>query len=92
MDAQLHTTPLSEIEAVRALQKEPIAAANQAITPIFKQIHANLTDEFHKGRSRPVAFRKQQLSQLAWMVKDNLPKFESALAQDLGKPPFEVFL
>ena len=88
MSTALQYTPLDEIDSVScnpALKPSP--AAN-----LHSQIHANLTAEFLKGRSRSVAFRKQQLSQLAWMVKDNQKKFEIALAQDLGKPPFEVFL
>ncbi|THH11556.1 hypothetical protein EW145_g586 [Phellinidium pouzarii] len=55
-------------------------------------IHGSFQAEFRRGRSRDVAFRKKQLSQLAYMIKDNLTLFQDALKQDMGKPPFEVFL
>ncbi|KAI5120924.1 hypothetical protein M0805_002904 [Coniferiporia weirii] len=55
-------------------------------------IHADLKAEFRKGKSRDIAFRKQQLSQLAYLIKDNMDGFRDALKQDLGKPPFEAIL
>ncbi|KAH8113432.1 aldehyde dehydrogenase [Phellopilus nigrolimitatus] len=58
----------------------------------ISSIHDSLKAEFLKGKSRSIEFRKQQLSQFAYMMKDNLPLFKEALKQDLGKPEFEALL
>ncbi|KAL5488205.1 HFD1_2 [Sanghuangporus weigelae] len=56
----------------------------------IESVHASLRTEFLKWRTRDIAFRKQQLSQLVYMVKDNLDRFQEALKHDLGKPPLEA--
>lgn len=56
------------------------------------QIHASVHAAFAEGKTRPIAFRKAQLSQLSYMVEDNLSRFESALADDLGRPQLETHM
>lgn len=53
------------------------------------KIHADLKQSFRSGKTRPIAYRKEQLAQLAWMLKDNNERFAEALHIDLGRPPIE---
>ncbi|TFK73416.1 NAD-aldehyde dehydrogenase [Pluteus cervinus] len=55
------------------------------------QIHIDTRKAFQSGRTKNVAYRKHQLLQLAYLVKDNAKRFEEALMQDLGKPPLETY-
>jgi hypothetical protein len=55
----------------------------------LKQIHAELKAEFLTGKSRDVAYRKQQLLQLTYMLHDNIARFDAALTADLGRSTFE---
>ncbi|PCH44824.1 aldehyde dehydrogenase [Wolfiporia cocos MD-104 SS10] len=54
------------------------------------EIYARLTSTFRAGTTRPLAYRRAQLLQLARMLKENLGAFEDAFFQDLGKPRQEV--
>ena len=60
-------------------------------TPLedIPEIFSDLKTTFETGKTKPIAYRKQQLAQLAWMVKDNIPRFEAALKEDLGRPQLE---
>ena len=51
-----------------------------------------LKASFKAGKARPIEYRKEQLLQLAYMVKENIPAFEVALAKDLGRPLLEAHL
>ncbi|KAI0319244.1 NAD-aldehyde dehydrogenase [Amylostereum chailletii] len=53
-------------------------------------IREDLGKAFKSGKARPVAFRKDQLLSLAYLVKDNLPRLKDALAADLGRPHLET--
>ena len=53
---------------------------------------AGLRKTFATGRTRDVAWRKQQLQALEKMVVDNEPAIAVALEQDLGRKPFEAWL
>jgi aldehyde dehydrogenase (NAD+) len=53
---------------------------------------ARLRKTFASGRTRAVAWRKQQLETLERMLVDNEPAIADALAQDLGRKPFEAWL
>jgi aldehyde dehydrogenase (NAD+)/aldehyde dehydrogenase (NAD(P)+) len=59
---------------------------------VYFQIHAELQAGFNTGKTRSVAFRKYQLLQLAYLIKDNAKNFEDALAQDLGRHKLESSL
>ncbi|KXN84054.1 Aldehyde dehydrogenase, dimeric NADP-preferring [Leucoagaricus sp. SymC.cos] len=60
-------------------------------TPLeeIEKIHTNLRNGFRSGKLRNVEYRKYQLLQLAYLVKDNSERFKEALAADMGRPPFE---
>ena len=75
-------TPLDEIEQVR-----PCAYRRPVLTLL--KIHRELRAGFKSGKSRPIAYRKYQLSQLAYLIKDNMERFQEALAKDLGRPHLE---
>jgi aldehyde dehydrogenase (NAD+) len=53
---------------------------------------ARLRKTFATGRTRDVAWRKQQLLALEKMVTENEPAIAAALEQDLGRKPFEAWL
>ena len=53
------------------------------------QIHSELKKGFYSGKSKPISYRKYQLLQLAYLIKDNTEKFEEALRSDLGRPALE---
>ena len=50
------------------------------------QIYARLKTTFKEGTTRPLAYRRKQLLQLARMFQDNQVAIEDALLADLGKP------
>ncbi|KAF8609342.1 NAD-dependent aldehyde dehydrogenase [Ceratobasidium sp. AG-I] len=60
-------------------------------TPIdeINQIHARLNASFRSGKTKPIATRKEQLLQIAYMVKDNTDALLDALTADLGRPKLE---
>ncbi|KAF8069067.1 NAD-aldehyde dehydrogenase [Lyophyllum atratum] len=53
------------------------------------KIHAELRTGFQIGKLKSIPYRKYQLLQLAYLVKDNSERLEEALATDLGRPPLE---
>ena len=53
------------------------------------QIHAELQKTFKTGKTRPIAFRKEQLYKLGRLLKENEQRFRDALRADLGRPDFE---
>ncbi|KAL0959771.1 hypothetical protein HGRIS_011461 [Hohenbuehelia grisea] len=60
-------------------------------TPLneIENTHKALRDGFNSGKLKTIAYRKYQLLQLAYMMKDNAKRFEEALTSDLGRPPLE---
>ncbi|OBZ77611.1 Aldehyde dehydrogenase family 3 member B1 [Grifola frondosa] len=63
-------------------------------TPVTEidSIHARLLKTFQSGKTRPLAYRRHQLLQLARLARDNAPALEAALFADLNKPRFESTL
>ena len=47
---------------------------------------------FHRGTTRPLAWRRHQLEQMIAMLEENEDEFLTALAHDLGKPRPEGFI
>lgn len=47
---------------------------------------------FRSGRTRPLAWRRQQLLALRRLLAEREPEFALALQQDLGKPPLETLV
>ncbi|CDO74240.1 hypothetical protein BN946_scf185031.g5 [Trametes cinnabarina] len=54
------------------------------------QIHATAKRAFLSGKTKSTAFRKRQIAQVAWMVKDNERRFVDAMKADLGRPDQET--
>ncbi|KJA17586.1 hypothetical protein HYPSUDRAFT_192078 [Hypholoma sublateritium FD-334 SS-4] len=62
-----------------------------AYTPIeeIEGIRNELRAGFASGKLTPIAYRKYQLLQLVYMLKDNMERFEAALLSDLNRPVLE---
>ncbi|CAL1708829.1 unnamed protein product [Somion occarium] len=56
----------------------------------LKSIYDRLSATYKSGVTRPVAYRRKQLIQLARLMQDNQNALEEAQLADLGKPRFEV--
>jgi len=80
---ELIYTPLHEIEKVRKQlwRRFPVLTENK--------IQAELRAGFQSGKLKSIAYRKYQLLQLGYLVKDNTKRFEDAMALDLGRPALE---
>jgi len=65
--------------------------SNLVYTPLeeIEKIHSELRTGFQTGKFKSIEYRKYQLLQLAYLVKDNGERFRDALASDLGRPPLE---
>ncbi|KII87684.1 hypothetical protein PLICRDRAFT_141625 [Plicaturopsis crispa FD-325 SS-3] len=61
-------------------------------TPLdeIDKIHEALRAGFNSGKLKSIAYRKYQILQLGYLVKDNQQRFKDALASDLGRPPLET--
>ena len=68
------------------------ATAPTTTTADIPEVVARLRRTFATGRTRDVAWRKQQLHALERMMVDNEPAIAAALEQDLGRKPFEAWL
>ncbi|KAF8531044.1 NAD-aldehyde dehydrogenase [Gautieria morchelliformis] len=68
--------------------------ASLVYTPVhdIPQIREHLRASFRRGRTDSVAYRKEQLLQLAYLFQDNVPRFQKALLADLGRPKIETNL
>ncbi|KAN0064202.1 hypothetical protein ACQY0O_003369 [Thecaphora frezii] len=69
-------------------------AAQQAdlqFTPVddIPKIVAELRSNFLTGKTRSIEYRKNQLKQLAFMLKDNADAFVESIRKDLGRSKFE---
>ncbi|GAA5941769.1 hypothetical protein JCM3775_000098 [Rhodotorula graminis] len=54
------------------------------------QAHETVYRTFLSGKTRPLAWRRNQIKQLGFLVQDNEDAFCKALEQDLGRPAFET--
>jgi aldehyde dehydrogenase (NAD+) len=68
----------------------PPSSATPAVD--IPAVVAGLRKTFATGRTRDVAWRKQQLQALEKLVVDNEAAIADALEQDLGRKPFEAWL
>ncbi|KAI0353649.1 aldehyde dehydrogenase [Trametes cingulata] len=61
-------------------------------TPLedIPKIHDTARRAFLSGRAKSIEFRKQQIAQVAYLVKDNEQRFKDALKADLGRPYLET--
>lgn len=53
------------------------------------QIHGELRRGFQSGKAKSIAYRKEQLLQLAYLIHDNRQRFRDAFLADLGRPADE---
>ncbi|KZT06718.1 aldehyde dehydrogenase [Laetiporus sulphureus 93-53] len=56
------------------------------------EIYARLRKTFQAGTTRPLAYRRRQLLQLARLVQDNVPALQDAVFEDLAKPRQETMV
>jgi hypothetical protein len=82
---ELTFTPINEIDKVI----EQISLKGSALLIGISKIRATLKAGFQSGKLKSIAYRKTQLLQLAYLLKDNLKRFEDALKSDLGRPELE---
>ncbi|EIW52056.1 NAD-aldehyde dehydrogenase [Trametes versicolor FP-101664 SS1] len=61
-------------------------------TPVedIPKIHERARQAYRTGKTKSVAFRKEQIAQLGYLLKDNEQNFIDALKQDLGRPSLET--
>ncbi len=58
----------------------------------IKELLVQQREFFRSGQTRPIAFRKKQLSSLKQVIVKNESRIFQALAEDLGKSPYESYL
>ena len=56
------------------------------------QIHGRAREAFESGKTKSVVFRKEQIAQVGYLLKDNEAALREALRQDLGRPHLETDL
>jgi aldehyde dehydrogenase (NAD+) len=59
---------------------------------MISQVVATARAAFESGKTRPLAWRKAQLTSMIKMLRDNADEFSAALKQDLGRGPEEAWL
>ena len=62
------------------------------LTSAALQIHATAREAFASGRTQSIEFRKAQIAQVGYLLKDNEDRFKDALKSDLGRPYQETEL
>ena len=60
--------------------------------PACFQVHGRAREAFESGKTKSVAFRKEQIAQVGYLLKDNEAALKEALKQDLGRPHLETDL
>lgn len=68
------------------------STSTAATTSDIPGVVARVRKTFATGRTRDIEWRKQQLRALERLVTENEPAIADALAQDLGRKPFEAWL
>jgi len=61
------------------------------ITVLSEQL-IEFTTGFQSGKLKSIAYRKTQILQLVYLIKDNAKGFQDAMKSDLGKPELESHL
>ncbi|TFK87682.1 aldehyde dehydrogenase [Polyporus arcularius HHB13444] len=67
---------------------------SEQYTPLddIPRVLASARNAFLSDRAKPVAFRKQQIAQVGYLLKDNEERFKEALKLDLGRHAVETEL
>ncbi|KAJ8488349.1 hypothetical protein ONZ51_g3592 [Trametes cubensis] len=50
------------------------------------KVHATARKAFDSGKTKSLTFRKEQIAQLGYLIKDNADRLREALHADLGRP------
>ena len=69
-----------------------VTATTPAKSSDIAGVVARVRKTFATGRTRDIEWRRQQLRALERLVTENEPAIADALAQDLGRKPFESWL
>ncbi|KAH9903141.1 NAD-dependent aldehyde dehydrogenase [Cubamyces lactineus] len=66
--------------------------ATTMYTPIdeIPKIHQHAREAFLSGKTRSIAFRKAQIAQVGYLLKDNEQRIKEALRRDLNRPELET--
>ncbi|KAI0819376.1 NAD-aldehyde dehydrogenase [Trametes gibbosa] len=66
--------------------------STEFFTPILDipKIHERARLAYYSGKTKSIAFRKEQLVQVGYLLKDNEQRFIDALKHDLGRPSQET--
>ncbi|KAJ8474574.1 hypothetical protein ONZ51_g7117 [Trametes cubensis] len=69
-----------------------MTTANMMYTPIDEivKIHQHAREAFLSGKAKSIAFRKEQIAQVGYLLKDNEQRIKDALRQDLNRPDQET--
>ncbi len=67
-------------------------AGTQAICRFLEDIKLTKSCFFCSGKLKSVAFRREQLLALAYLLQENQARFQEAMQRDLGRPPLETSL
>ena len=74
--------PITTYDMSTVVKNTPV----EAIPEVVEGLRAS----FLTGKSRSVEYRKKQLKQLYFLVKENETAFVEAIKNDLGRPPMET--
>ncbi|KAG8862640.1 hypothetical protein FRB96_001199 [Tulasnella sp. 330] len=73
-----------------SLEEIPKASLQRAFYRCNLLIRDTLRATFRSGITLDITYRKEQLIQLAYLLKDNEARFNTAFKADLGRPELEV--
>jgi hypothetical protein len=97
-----HNVPPTSLSPQWRILVLPMLTTSQRCASLFEvaylyvicwpQIRNELKAGFRAGKLRSIAFRKDQLLGLAYLIKDNEKMWQEALHADLGRPALETNL
>ncbi|KAI8999845.1 Aldehyde/histidinol dehydrogenase [Gaertneriomyces semiglobifer] len=58
----------------------------------IKSIHKNVRSTFGSGKTRPLSYRKEQLTKFLALLSENMEALAGAVYADLKKPPMETIM
>ncbi|KAI0760893.1 Aldehyde/histidinol dehydrogenase [Trametes elegans] len=72
----------------------PMSTTTLSYTPIedIPKIHQRAATAFLSGKTKSIKFRKAQIAQVGYLLKDNEQRIKDALKLDLGRPELETDL
>lgn len=78
----------------RHTQGTPFTSSRRFLStkPNAPQIHERARQAYRSGKTKSITFRKEQIAQVGYLVKDNEQRITDALKADLGRPILESVL